>query len=443
MTEQIASDTPKINLDGVPDYATTDDETRALMDELMATIDPYNINTVIQFGREPLERLGDVADQVMRRSDADNAVFGSLDTLQGQLESIDIGELAAKAANLGAKGASWVIKNPGTALVSAASSTVLGPLALVGVPFAKHSLDKAKAKRQGGDVADELRKSVAKSQEVIGSLETARVQIPRAIESLDELGRARLVAYKDVSLYIGAGVERLRRLNDEELPAMREAANGNYEAEINLQTLSMSSDMLGQRVNDMLASRLVSQATMATLVRLRGVFSVAAGKVESHMTLSVPQWRAQMAESGVVLAAHKVTQAINQADEFGTRLLTQGAKVADRTKRMMDDSARSGTYNTERVIGVLTSMASSLQDDVRQIGTRRSDLEEDRKRLSSASESFRLRVSQLAEAANGQLALPVSRSAAAGGALEDHSGGAAATGAAGALSRRGGPGQHG
>lgn len=410
------------NLDGVPNYNDVTPEQRVVMDQIMATIDPYNINTIIAFGREPLEKLAGVAAEVMRRSDTDSAMFGTLDALQDRMGSMDIGELAAKAADLGARGAGWVMKNPGTALVSLGASTVLGPLALVGVPFAKGKLDEMKTKREGGDVADQLRKTIAQSQEVISELERARHTIPLAIESLDQLGKARATAYGEVSIFIGAGMERLRRLQQEEIPAMADKAStsADYDDSLNLEALNTAADMLSGRINDMLASRLVSQATMATLMRLKGVFATAAGKVESHMTLSVPQWQAQMAESGVVLAGYKVAKAIKQADEFGNRVLVQGAQVSQRTHALMDQSSRTGTYDSQRVIGVLTSMAQQLQDDARLIGSRRGELERDRKALSDASAAFRDKVTAMAE---GQGALRIGNGVAGvAAALEDHSG---------------------
>jgi hypothetical protein len=141
-----------------------------------------------------------------------------------------------------------------------------------------------------------------------------------------------------------------------------------------------------------------------------------------------------MAESGVVLAAYKISQSISEADAFGTRLLTQGAKVTERTTQLMDQSSRSGTFNQDQVIKVLGSIASSLEQSARQIGDRRAGIEDDRKKLAAASESFTARVQAVAETASGQLRLAANGNVGRPPALEDRSqetaSGAGAPGAA-------------
>jgi hypothetical protein len=396
-------------MDGVPDYHTADPAIREIMDGIMAEIDPYDVTTIFNVGRDALNRLGDVADQVMRRSGTESAMLTSLDELQGEIAEINISDLANQAMGVGAKGVKWVAKNPGTAIATVAAGTFLTPFAFLGLPMAKAGLDKVNSMRQGEDVAATLRTTIAKSGNVMEKLEQAGVEIPNEIRSIDELGRSRAEAYRDVSICIGALVERQRILNDEEIPALTAesmADDADYEIEFRVQTLQMSSERMAEKINAMLASRLVSQASMVTLMRLKGIFAQAGGKIQTHLDVSVPQWKAQIAESGVMLAANKITQVIGEADEFGNKVLVQGAAVADKTAEMMAKSVRTGTYDPQKLIGVLENLTRSLTEDVRQIGTRRADLEADRLRLSAAAATFKEKVSGITAQAQGRMALP-------------------------------------
>lgn len=394
-------------MDGVPDYRTADAATREIMDGIIDQIDPYDINSIFAVCLEPMQRMGEIAEQVMRRSGTEGAIMNSLDELQHEISSINISDLAGQAMGMGAKGIGWVVKNPGTAAAAVAAGTFLSPLAFVGLPIAKAGLDKVNAMRNGEDVAGKLRSTIAQAAGVVEKLETAGAEIPKEIEAINELGRARAEAYRDVSICIGALVELQRRLDKEKIPALQEnLENGNYEDVLNLQTLQMSSEQLAEKINAMLASRLVSQAAMVTLMRLKGVFAQAAGKIQTHLAVSVPQWKIQIAEAGVALAANKATEAIAEADRFGTKVLTEGAAVANRTAQMMARSARAGTYDPQKLVSVLQDLTKSLEADVRQIGDRKKDLEADRQRLVSAAASFRERVAAITAQAEGRMALP-------------------------------------
>jgi len=198
--------TDRVNLVDVEDYATADDETRALMDEYIATIDLEDFQNISRFGSEELERLSAVANGIREKTDANSQLLDTFEEAQEVMSSIDISGLTSKAANAGVSGAKWVAKNPGTAIASVGASVAFGPLALVGVPVAKRQLDRMKSKRDGSDIAGKLMKDIQKTDEVYTSLVGARQEIASTIGDLNQLGLSRLQSYKTVSILIGAGI---------------------------------------------------------------------------------------------------------------------------------------------------------------------------------------------------------------------------------------------
>lgn len=406
---QAHADGSGVQQQNVLDYRSCDDETRALMDEHIDRLDPYDMTSLIAFGQDALQSLGDVARQVRDRFEQDETLLSLFAQAEEKLGSIDIAALADTAAGMGVKGFKYVKSNPGTALATAVTFALAGPFAAAGVPFAKHRIDQARARRKGGDLAEELRRSIQETEQTKTAIQSALLRIPEAIASLNTLGQARVEAYDAISFDVGCGLERLRRIDEDEIPVLEarlEQSPDNQQLLMDLENLRFGRNLLDQRINDMLASRAVSQATVVTLGRLKSVFMQAHGKLSTHMTVSFPQWEAQMAEAGVQIIASKVTEVSAQADKRGAEMLALSGKLAEQTTKMMQESAARGTYDTQQVIAVLEQITTSLGSELKQIGSVKANLADSRQMLIEASETFTAKMRDLQARANSAQALP-------------------------------------
>lgn len=391
-----------------PDYATASESMRARMDELIATIDPYDLNTIVAYGKEPLEDLAQVAERIMQASREDSSFMEAMDQVQDQLGGIEFGNIGDKISALAGKGVEAAKKRPGTTVLTGAATLgalalmpLLAPAALLGIPAAQkwRETQKLKADKDGWEasqIADELRKQMSLSDEVIGSLEDAGVHIPKIIEDINDLGRARVKAYREVSIYIGAGKEMQRRM--EEAIAGKDGEDLSVEESTNLEDFRMGYDMLQQRLTDIIAGRAVSLFTVATLSNLKQIFAQANLKIQGHLGTSVPQWKAQMAEAGTLLQAYKIAGAIKEADKFGDELLTKSVKMYGNTKKMINESVRRGAYDPDKVVKVLEEMQQVIKDDALKLEEHRTNLVETQKRLEEKSGDL---VAQMRETAAG------------------------------------------
>jgi len=405
---ETADERPGYNLRDIPDYATASPDIRARMDEHIAGIDITDIKSIINLGREELQRMASVAREIAEKYGSDHELLDTLQEAEQSLGNIDIASMTSKAAGYGQKGMKWVMKNPGTAVATVAGTALLGPLAL-GLPGMKAAYDYTQKKVKGGALAEELRASIQKTDETVIQIVKALEAIPEAIDDLDTLGKSRLESYREVSIIVGAGLEALRRVDRKVIPALQaqiEKEPHDMEALEELEKVNMGRDMLDQHITSMLGSRTVSQSTVLTLHSLRRVFMTAAGKLGNHLNTSVPQWEVQRMEAGIALFADKVAKTSDEADKRGTEMLKLSAKLNQRTSAIMENSARKGVYDVNQVIKVLEGQTNDLKKGFQLLGSQREDLAKARMLLSDASTKLSENVSKMQAESHGRMMLP-------------------------------------
>lgn len=391
----------------VPQYSECDNQTKAVMDDYIAQIDVEKIETISFYGSEELKRLSDVANQLRQKAEADEVFLDTFEEVQESMSSIDVGGLTQKASEAGAKGINWAKKNPGTALATAAGTVVLGPVAWA-VPWAKNKLDHLKAKREGRDIANQLRENIQKTDEVFTHLVDSRKDIIQTVRDLDTLGQSRLESYKIVSVLIGAALEKLRRVDEEEIPALQKEIQdnpGNHGLAYRLENMGLGRDTLDSQVTSLVAGRAVSQATVVLLTSAKRAFQQAANKVNMHLTVSKPQWDAQAAEAGIMLAAQKVTDVVTDADEHGNQMLENASHMGRHISALMNESAKKGTFDPARVTQVMHHVQATLQNDVKQLENHREDMSKARALIAKEETRFSENVAKFQARAQERLAL--------------------------------------
>ena len=388
----------KVSFVDVPDYATADPELRELMDAHIETINLEDFQKVTEYGSEELSRLSSVANDVRGTMDSSEELLETFDEAQEMVASIDISGLGSKALNAGAKGMQWAKKNPGTAIATVAASTVLGPLALVGVPFAKNKMDSMKQKRDGSDIAATLAANIQKTDEVFASLLDAKRGIDSTVSDLNKLGASRVESYKVVSILLGAGLEKLRRADEEIIPELQKEVTSdpdNLELAYTLENIVMGRDTLDGHITNIATGRAVSQATAGLLSSAKTAFHNAASKINTHLTVSKPQWDAQAAEAGILLTAQKVTEIITDTDEHGNRMLEGTAQMGARVSQLMNESAKKGSFDHTKVVAVMDQVSRTIAEDAKQIGQRREAMAKTRLLIATKEKAFTDKVKAL------------------------------------------------
>lgn len=389
----------------VPSYDEVDEQTRAQMDAIIARIDMSDISSIYALGQDALEELARVAKEVEDMGlEENNEILSKIDNVSDNLQNVDISSIPQKALQMGSQSVGWMARNPGTTLTTAGAFLFLGPLAAASVPFGKRQWDKHKLNfrmKMGQAQTDEmLRDQISNIDTIINDLEECAAVLPGAMEKLNMMGIARLRAIQDISLVIGSGLEKLRRVDEEDIPCLAESLENEndyarrQELQMEYENINMTRDALDSRLTDLANSRLISEATVYNLTELKKTFAAAHGKIQSHMSTSVPQWRAQVAEGGIQLMSAAIMKTLKESDEYGNEMMETSNKLLRENTAKMRKSLAQGTYNTDRSLKLAQEVSTTIQQDMKLIGQHRQQAEEARLKLSHQSEKLRDQINE-------------------------------------------------
>jgi uncharacterized protein YaaN involved in tellurite resistance len=378
----------------IPQYAEADTATRQKMDELIATIDPENIHSIMRFGNEPLERLSEISDRLIAVQEASNVFVREFTDTASSLSLLDPSSLVEKTGQLVNKGTQVALRNKWAVGAGLAALFTVGPLAAVGALGAGKAIQVAKEQKKDKTqkLADELGESLLKARAIEGRLRDAKEKIPAVMDDVQTLGRARLQAFSALNLYIGAGQEGLRRLDEDVLPAAKTEADSNVDVSERLENLIFSRGLLDTRLTDLVSSRTVSFTSAATLMAVKKLLPTLLSKIEGHLSTSLRQWRDQIAQGGLVLAAHQLARGSQEADQFGDKLMANNVNLAIGVEKLVRDTASRGAFDPEIVIKATQKLTDSFNKDTAALAVYQQDLEGTRQKLVAASESLKTAV---------------------------------------------------
>lgn len=336
---------------GVPKYAEADDNIKGLMDELIADIadDPTNIDLVIEYGIEPMEELGKVADELIRVQQqwhsASSALSTPLSRITQQMKDVDFGSMKEKLAALAESTA-----NKGKGMFDWLTS-----------------IGKKKKKGQEeeiqNEIEDKLPMLVMEMNQLVTDLEQANDDMDRVAETVNDLGKARMKAVRELAYYINAGDELQRRYNEEWIPQAQQdlEESGDIEDEEYLQNLMSARDMLAQQNMNLVASRaggIQAGASLRTMIT-----SIASGRQKIHhiMTHGVSEWKGMLAQAGITATHLKISRKIKEADQFGDDLHDENIKMLEDSQGMLHESLRRGAVDPKKIIEGMQQVTNLLE----------------------------------------------------------------------------------
>ncbi len=388
----------------IPDYRTADAEARAEMDAMIATIDPYDLNTIMAFGKNATDEVLSVSRRINERVSTDESFMTDMREFGEELAGLNTDSIAEKLSGL-AKGSADFAKNNTAELatgigLSLLAGPLVGLLAAVGLKggrMGKDALEKNAKKirgKLGGEidyegqaesVRDELRKSILSIRSIVSKLESAEQKIPGYIEDVNQMGQARVRAYGKLSLAIGAGNEVVRRFVEDVLPDFAQSESVNMDDVRQLQT---ASDAMNRRVEGLIGSRAVSLQNVTMLANSIKMYTDMQFKIQEHLTSSVPEWEGQIAHGNMLVDQFDLQKTISAADKKSGQLLENQHKLYDASKKMNETSMQQGTYALDQVAKATEKMALRLSEDMKNVGNHREKQVQAQQRVLTATDSL-------------------------------------------------------
>jgi len=172
------------------------------------------------------------------------------------------------------------------------------------------------------------------------------------IVSLEKLYDANLDYFHQLELYISAGGEKLRRLDEEEIPELTEAAAADSENMLQaqrLRDLHSARDDLERRVHDL---RLTRQVAMQSLPSIRLVQENDKGlisKINSTLVNTVPLWKNQLAQAVTIFRSGQAAGTLKRSSDLTNDLLEANAENLKQANAQVRAQMERGVFDIQSV----------------------------------------------------------------------------------------------
>jgi uncharacterized protein YaaN involved in tellurite resistance len=219
-----------------------------------------------------------------------------------------------------------------------------------------------------------IHKFVQKYQEVRGQIETIGDSLNKHkntlmvdVEKLDRLYDATLSYFHQLALYISAGEEMLRKIDQEQIPVLTRAAeqSGDVLAAQQLRDLRSARDDLERRVHDL---KLTRQVTMQALPSIRLVQENDKGlitKITSTLANTIPLWKTQLAQAITIYRSSQAAKTLKEATDLTNQLLEANAKNLKDANAMVREQIERGVFDISVVEKANRALIETIQDSLR------------------------------------------------------------------------------
>ncbi|WP_103762218.1 toxic anion resistance protein [Roseovarius confluentis] len=305
-------------------------EIRQRMDE----IDMADTNSIVSFGSAAQAELQEIS-QSMLQGVRNKDVGPAGDSLRGIVTTIrgfSVSELDVRRER------SWWEKLIGRA-----------------APFAKFTARFEDVQSQIDKITDDL----LKHEHIL----------LKDIKSLDLLYEKTLQFYDELALYIAAGEEKLKELDETDIPAKEAEVNAAPEDDQvmkaqELRDLRAARDDLERRVHDLKLTRQVTMQSLPSIRLVQENDKSLVTKINSTLVNTVPLWETQLAQAVTIQRSAEAAAAVHEANDLTNELLTANAKnLRDANKTIREEMER-GVFDIEAVKQANADLIGTIEESL-------------------------------------------------------------------------------
>lgn len=371
----------------VVDYVDADPELKAHMEKLMEPIDnaPDSFEAIITYGNPPLVRLGEIANDMIKVQGKFNDQVNVMSTALGKLET------GLKDMNLDSFGEATRKLLKGMAHGAGSGAKGIGKF----LSSVKDSLTGAKAKRTEDEkvvreMQDALPEMLYEMIKLVENISKTEQGIKEVMKEAEKLGVARVEATREISVYLGAGKEVLRRYNEEYIPEANKdfEESGDPEDEIYMKGVLKRKEDFIDRVNVLEGSRASSVIAAQQLRQMMETMEDQRKKIQDIMYNSQNEWKAMLAAAGIAGSSLRAAQTIKKADEFGDKMHDQTMAMIEQAHELTQNSKARGTIDPQRLIEASTRLQKMIEGENDARVKRLKQLEQTAQQLRGATDNL-------------------------------------------------------
>lgn len=323
------------------------------VDDIVSTIEVYNLDTIVSFGSEVAEEISRASDVVLNNTNMSQLDDSSelLNTLTKIMNQFDIDELK---------------ENPGL------FGKLFGNL--------RKQLDKIIDKYHTmGDEVDKIYVQLKKYE----------AEIRQSNRKLDEMFQANVNYYHELVKYILAGEQGCKEI--ENYIAERQAdmeATGDQSIQFEITSLNQSLMMLEQRTQDLRTAENVAMQSIPMIKTMEFSNMNLVRKINSAFIITLPVFKQALAQTIMLKRQRVQAEAMSALDQKTNELLMCNARNTVEQSKLTAQLASGSSIKTETLENTWKTIVNGI-DETRQIQENaRKQRIEDQARLETIKQEF-------------------------------------------------------
>ena len=313
-------------------YSDANSKDKKTIDSLIAQIDLEDSNSIMAFGSDAQEEMSTISESMLegvRNKDLGKA-GAPLNDMIATIRGFDIDEL-----------------NPNRKLGFFAR--LFGKAKPVSIFLSKY---------------DDVRKQI---NNITDKMETQKTQLLTDIISLDKLYDANLDFFHKLELYIAAGDEKLRLMEETEIPVLEKIAAKETDNMLHAQAvrdLRGVRDDLERRVHDLRLTRQVAMQSLPSIRLVQENDKMLINKVNSTLINTVPLWKNQLAQAVTIFRMSDTADTVKKATDLTNDLLESNADNLRAANAEVRTQMERGIFDVESVRKANNQLIETINDSL-------------------------------------------------------------------------------
>ena len=314
-------------------YKDADSDEKKTIESLIKEIDLDDSNSIMAFGSDAQEEMSTISESMLEGvRNKDLGVAGApLNDMIATIRGFDVDEL-----------------NPNRKLGFFAR--LFGRAKPVSIFLSRY---------------DDVRKQI---NNITDKLETQKTQLLTDVISLDKLYDANLDYFHKLELYIAAGDEKLRQLDETDIPALEKTAAEDTENMLNAQAvrdIRGVRDDLERRMHDLALTRQVAMQSLPSIRLVQENDKMLINKVNSTLINTVPLWKNQLAQAVTIFRMSDTADTVKKATDLTNDLLESNADNLRTANAEVREQMERGVFDIESVRKANTQLIETINDSLK------------------------------------------------------------------------------
>jgi uncharacterized protein YaaN involved in tellurite resistance len=201
---------------------------------------------------------------------------------------------------------------------------------------------------------------------VTDELEQHKTQLLTDITSLDRLYDVNFDYFKELELYIAAGVHKLKELDEVIIPQLEKEAGESKKMikALGLKDVKATRDDLERRVHDLRLSRQVAMQSLPSIRLVQENDKALITKISSTLVNTVPLWKNQLAQTITIFRSGEAAKAVTKATDLTNDLLEQNAENLREVNKEVRTQVERGVYDIESIKKANENLIATISESI-------------------------------------------------------------------------------